>query len=261
MPGRYSASELNNHLDWKLKITKGTEMLNIAIVEDQYVQAENLKKMAKGWGKHNNLEVAVSIFKSGEEFLFRFEEIQVPDIILMDIQMGKMSGMDTARELRKKGIESALIFITAVSEHVFEGYEVGAVNYLLKPVEYSNLALNLDKIRDILSKEEKQAIIIGKKKILVQDIFYIEVMGHTIKVFTNSDETTSRQTMVSILEQLDESRFYRCHKSYVVNIGKIKKINSDSLILDNSVEVPLSRNHRKTINQQFIEHYKGRETV
>lgn len=236
-------------------------MLNIVIVEDQYIQAENLKRMIKSWIGNNSLEAAVSIFSSGEEFLFKLEEIQVPDIILMDIQMGKVSGMDAARELRKRGIESALIFITAVSDHVFEGYEVGAANYILKPVEYNNLALNLDKIREMLSKKEKQAVIIGKKKILVQDIFYIEVMGHTIKVFTDEGETDSRQTMVSILKQLDESRFCKCHKSYVVNIGKIKKINSDSLILDNGAEVPLSRNHKKTINQKFIMYHKDRGTL
>ena len=172
--------------------------------------------------------------------------------------MKNISGMSAAKELRKRGHESSLIFITALRDYVFDGYEVGAVNYLLKPVGYTELIKNLNKIVSQYSDSSDESIIIGKQKIKETDIFYIEVQAHEITIHTDIDSISARQTLSSVLKQLNEKHFTKSHKSYVVNISRIKKINIDSLQLDNDMEIPLSRNNKKIINQQFIDYHKDR---
>lgn len=236
-------------------------MIDITIVEDQMVQAEKIRSLVLRWAEEKGISVNLSTYGSGEELLFNLEDMNEPDIVLMDIQMGNISGMDAAREMRSRGIESDLIFITAISDYVFEGYDVGAVNYILKPISREKLEASLNKALDNISGGEDRSIVIEKQKINVDEIFYIDVMGHNLTFHTRDNEISTRLSMVSVLKELDGSQFVKCHKAYAVNVSKIKKIDKDSVKLDNDDAIPLSRNYKKQTTQKFISYHKGGDMI
>ena len=110
-------------------------MLHIALCEDESVVLEYECSLVKKWADQKKIAVGVDSYVSAEQFLFQSEDKADYDILIFDIQMKNMNGMELAKTLRKRGCNSSLIFVTGVKDYAIEGYEIGAVRYLLKPVK------------------------------------------------------------------------------------------------------------------------------
>ncbi len=148
--------------------------MKIAILEDEKVESTNLIKILKEWSLKNHLDIEIFLYASGEEFfaqnkMYLSENIAV---FLLDIQMKEMNGVDVAKRLRREGYKGEIIFLTAFREYVFKGYEVHALNYLLKPVNSKALCLCLDEIakelmgNSYLYRNKKEIISIPYKEII-----------------------------------------------------------------------------------------------
>lgn len=229
-------------------------MIRIAICEDEKEQQELLKNYIEKILEGLSIKYSLDIFNSGEELLEKYSKDM--DLILLDIQLGEINGMDTARKIRILDNNVEIIFITSLIEYALEGYKVRAYRYLVKPVKYEDIKENI--INIIKEVEIKNKYIIIKKqgnqiKLDINEITYIEVQKETITIHTLNEVYKISGTMSNIEKEIDCSRFFRCHKSFLVNLEHIKIIKQYVAILENNEEVPVSRYRFKETKDKFFD--------
>lgn len=230
------------------------KLVNIVICENDKNDQEFVKDKVVEILDDLDIEYEIKVYNSGDDLLEGYDKYT--DIILLDIQMDGLDGMETARKIREFDDNVEIIFITSFVEYALEGYEVNAYRYLLKPVKDENLMTSLINClndrnfvkRSIVIKEGDTRI-----KISFKDIMYIEVQGNDITVHTLKDTYRTKGTMSNFETEINSNMFVRCHKSYLVNLEYIKSIKRYTSILVNDEEVPLSRNKYKEIKDRFFE--------
>lgn len=230
--------------------------MKIVICEDNHIQSELLQKMVREWGVANKILLDIDTYHSAESFLFSMLEKEPADIMLLDIQMDKMTGVDLAKKLRGDNNDVIIIFLTAIKEYVFEGYEVNALNYLLKPVDKQNLFTSLDKAKAKIEQEESNYLVLNKTKVSQKNITYLEALSHYIHVYTIDGLHKVKCSMSQMLGELDGKRFVQCHRSYIVGIRHVSSILKDEVLLEDGCRVPVSRAKYKDVNKAFIDFYK-----
>ena len=228
-------------------------MFKIAIVEDENLQAEYIMMLINKWSKQYDAIIQLDAYKNAEEFLFKMEDGLGYDLLLLDIQLDKMSGISLAKHLRDINDDVKIIFTTAIKDYVFDGYDLDAVNYLIKPIKYDKLTKSLNKVYAMLSDNEDY-IIIDNIKYFTSKILYFEAIGHNTKCVCMADEYMLKIN-ITRLENTLSDLFYKCHRSYIVNIHKVKQIKRQDIIMDNGIIVPLSRGNVSTMNKRFSEHF------
>lgn len=231
---------------------------NIAIIDDELIQREYLLTILNSWKSSNELNI--KMFNNAEAFLFDYEENKDYDILLLDIEMEKLNGIELAKKIRKDNERIQIIFITGFTDYISYGYDVSALHYLMKPVSNVKLYQVLDKAINILSKKEQNIIIkVDGQNIIIKlsDIVYIESLGHYISINTiNKEEFVIKNGINKFMKELDKN-FVIPHRSYIVNLKYIKIITKNSIILDNNKEIPIAKNNFEQLNKAFIKYYKG----
>lgn len=230
-------------------------MLKIVICEDEVEQQEILKDYLEEILDEINSEYEILAFNSGEE-LFRNYPENV-DIFLLDIQMDELNGMEVARKIRqvdKKEVE--IIFTTSLVEYIQEGYEVRAYRYLLKPIKLEHLKKHVISCVEEVNKNKGSYIVANENneacKVKIYDITYIEIQKRDMTIHTLEKDYTIKSSMAKIENELSTYNFYRCHKSFMVNIDFIKNIKQYVAILENQEEVPISRYRFKETKSRFL---------
>ena len=154
-----------------------TAMLNIAVCDDELIEIEYLTSLTQEWAKTIKTAVNISGFASAEAFLFKYEEDKNFDILLLDIQMKAMDGIELAEKIRETNSGMQIVFITGFPDYISRGYDVSALHYLIKPVEKEKLFEVLSKACDNLKKEEKFVLLSVDNeslKVNLKDIIYVE---------------------------------------------------------------------------------------
>lgn len=240
--------------------------LKIAYCEDENVQISYMKLLIEEWAEKNKIKYSFSGFKSAKEFLFENEDNYPFDVIFLDIDMEEIDGMKLARIIREKDANIPIVFLTNRREYVFEGYEVNAYRYLLKPVDEKKLEQIFSDIKKMCGKEKRY--IIEKQdgefiKIDLDSIMYFEANGHYISIHKDSDIIVVKkglqdevQSICSDGQTLFESGFVRTHRSFLVSLKYIDKVLKAECILSNNEKIPVSRNAYKEVNESFIKFYK-----
>lgn len=231
-----------------------SKLIKIAICEDEKEQQELLKSYIDQIFDGLSVKYELEIYNLGEELLDSYSKDI--DILLLDIQMGQINGMDTARKIRELDDKVEIIFITSLIEYVLEGYEVRAYRYLIKPIKYDDLKNNV--INCIKEIDIKNKYIIIKEngnriKLDINEITYIEVQKEDITIHTLNQIYKIKGTMNNIEKEINCIRFFRCHKSYLVNLEHVKSIKQYVAMLENSEEVPISRYRFKDTKDKFFD--------
>lgn len=231
---------------------------NIAIIDDELIQREYLFTILNSWKSSNELNI--KMFNNAEAFLFDYEENKDYDILLLDIEMEKLNGIELAQKKRRDNEKVQIIFVTGFSDYISLGYDVSALHYLIKPVSTDKLHHVLNKAINILSKKEQNIIIkVDGQNIIIKlnDIIYIESLGHYININTiKKEEFVIKNGINKFMKELNEN-FVIPHRSYIVNLKYVKIITKNSIILDNDKEIPISKNNFEQLNKAFIKYYKG----
>lgn len=233
-------------------------MLKIAITDDEKLEVALLEKYVREWGKLNGVLVDIHPFYSGEAFEFEWEEDKSFDILLLDIQMSGLDGIELAKRIRQADQELKIIFVTAIIDYIQDGYEVDAVNYLLKPIKKGKLFQCLDKVNKKIELNQKSIIIETEdeiKKIILSDITYIEAVSHFLHIYTIKEEIITRMSLNDLEKLLPKDEFIKSHRSFIVSIKHIISIQKDFMKMDNNSQVPISRRQYKLVNQAFITMY------
>lgn len=235
--------------------------MKISYCEDQKAQAAWMKEQILEWATTHQIEVDVHLFESAEQFLFESEVID-EDLIFIDISMRQINGMELARKIREKDSKVILVFVTADPSYVFEGYEVSAYRYLIKPIERAKLDGILNDVVQKKMQQRKEYLIIKVDHEMVRiecdTILYIEVQGHYVllhDVFGNVQLIKS--SFMSVWEKLqaNSQHFFLSHRSYAVNLSKIMQIGKAECTLVGGEKIPISRSAYKALNEAFIQYH------
>lgn len=234
-------------------------MMRIAICDDEEAQQALVEKYLREWSEIHSIALEAVAFSNAEQFLFVWEEDKLYDLLILDIEMGKISGMDLARKVREENEEIPIIFITGYESYMAQGYEVSAMQYLLKPMYKDKLFTVLDRLQKVRKAEAKIPFQMeeGMVFLVPSDIWYVEAVGHYCSLYTVERNYLLRHSFSDMLKILSkQDSFVQCHRSYLVNVQHVSAITKTDLIMDNRVKVPISRNSYKAVNQRFITSYK-----
>lgn len=234
--------------------------MRIAICDDEKPQRLLLKKYLEEWAHRNKVILETEQFVSGENFMFAWEDDRDYDLLIFDIEMGQISGMELAAAIRRKDDEIPILFVTGYDKYVLQGFEVAALHYLLKPVNPEKLFEVLDRLRIKRKQEEKLFFQTekGPVSLPVSGIWYIEARAHQCVLYTEEEEYILRASISEMAKQFGGRReFVRCHRSYLVNLQHVSAIVKPELFLDDRRRLPVSRSAEKEVNRLFIEIFKG----
>lgn len=234
--------------------------MRIAICDDEEVQQNLLKKYLAEWAEEKEIPLETMTFISGESFIFAWEDDRAYDLLILDIEMGVLNGMELAARIREQDEEIPILFVTGYEQYMAQGYEVAALHYLIKPVHKEKLFAVLDRLKERVKTEEKLLFETDKGVISlpVSKIWYIEAQGHQSILYTADEDYTLHQSISEVVEYVSGKRaFVRCHRSYMINMQHVSAIVKSELILDDKRRIPVSRSSAKEVNAAFIEHYRA----
>ena len=226
----------------------------IAICDDTEADRKYIKDLVIGWAHNFGYDIDIHLFSSAEEFLFEYEEDKEYQILLLDIEMGKMNGVTMARKLRETNDSAQIVFITGYSDYIAEGYEVSALHYLMKPVKEDKLFEVLDRAVKKLYKNEKMLRLEANGEINMVPIYrisYVDVRGNYTTVHADK-EITVKKTLSEIEKELDE-RFFRVGRSSIVNLSCISRVTKTDIFFTNGESVPLPRGSYEKVNRAIID--------
>ena len=217
-------------------------LLHFTICDDDADMREFLRAEVSAWAKACGHTVTVDSFPSAEAFLFEYSENKSCEVLLLDIEMPGMNGMELAHKLRSDNAMLQIIFVTGYSDYISEGYDVSALHYLMKPVSQEKLFGVLSKAAKLYEKNSKNILLEctdGVFLLPISEIRFIEVAGNYVTVHGGRDYTV-KSTLASIEKQLDES-FYKTGRSFLVSLDKIRQVTKKEVFLTTGEAVPLSR--------------------
>jgi DNA-binding LytR/AlgR family response regulator len=179
------------------------------------------------------------------------------DIVFMDIELPGMNGMRGAAKLREIDKSCILIFVTNMIQYAISGYEVGAFDYIVKPITYKVLLTKLKRVFNHIDQNRNDYIYLHEdgriKKISFKDIIYVEIRLHSLMYHLNSKTINTSGTLNNVEKQLEGKKFVRCNSCYIVNMRYIKEVRNDSIVMDDGTELSVSRRKKK----DFLEAYSA----
>ena len=227
--------------------------LNFAICDDSIIDSNYVKELVINWSAKIKCQVNINVFPSAEAFLFHYEENKNYDVLLLDIEMGKMDGVTLARKIRSSNKSVQIIFITGYSDYIAEGYEVEALHYLMKPLKEEKLYNVLERALFKVIQNEKSIVLNLSDEIVripLHEILYIDVDRNYITVHANKDYII-KKTLSEIEKELDE-RFFRIGRSAIVNLKFINRVTKQDVYLSNGVTLQLPRGIYEALNRAII---------
>lgn len=237
-------------------------MIKIAVCDDEELFADSIKESIKKYTDHKNIDCRIYVFDSGEALLEQGLRCEDFNIVFLDIEMDKLNGIDTARELRKYSDDIFIAFVTAHADHSIEGYEVEAIRYIIK--DSATLDTDIEKCMEAIFNKMKRAADSvrfrfreGEREINIESILYIESYQHVVR-FILTDKKSEPYTLYSKLDKVEEElkdhSFVRIHKSILVNMCHIRKMNSGTLVLDNGQELSISKSKYMEAKHEYVKY-------
>lgn len=217
-------------------------MLSIAVCDDEAIECSNIAKKLKKILEEMKLPCMIRQFYSGQELLQASESF---DIIFLDIMMRNLDGMKTAQMIRSRTFDKLLIFISSSKEYVLDAYDVEAFWYLLKPVDEKKLKRVLQKAVLKMAQHSEEFIIISKerqkRKLFLDDIYYFEIKGRRMDAHGAEGSFTYYEQIGVLEDTLSDKGFFRCHKSYLINLRHVESYNQQEAILDNGERILIAK--------------------
>ena len=234
-------------------------MLRVAVVEDLPEYANMLKRYAERYAAEKGLEAEVEMYAEGRTFLEQYRGNT--DVVLMDIGMPGIDGMECARRLREKDDAVPLIFVTSMAQYAIRGYEVDAMAFMVKPVSFAEFSLKMDKAVRRNSRREGAAYTISSRDVVkvleISRIIYIEVFNHSLVFHTDDGDFETYGRLAAIEEDERFSDFVKVSKSHLVNGRQVTVIGEDFVTAGGS-RIPLSRRRRRECIEKIAQVMGGR---
>ena len=231
----------------------GGALMNIAICEDDASDVKMLCSVLDGYMARNGYLGDIRTFNSGEALLVGFSE-DLYDIIFLDIYMGGITGIDTAKKIREVDATCAIVFITSSADHSLESYSVRGCAYVVKPIRDKEMQTALFQCREIFMRNARFIEVRCDRldvKLPLVKIYHAESFDKYVKFSTSIGEYTSRITLDEVERRLGGKPFYRCHQSCIVNTNHIVKLSGGDILMKNEDVVPIRKNGREGIRMEL----------
>ena len=226
-------------------------MWNIAIIEDEEAMSNQLVSYFAKFGKDYNESFSFAIFNNAETFLKNYKKEY--SVVLMDINLPGMNGMECVKNLREIDDTVLVVFVTNLSQFAVDGYEVKAFDFVVKPISYYNFSLKLKRALSHLSSLNNYELIISTKDkkyfININQLIYIEIRNHTIIYHLVNEEIKGSGTLKSLYTNLKKHHFAFCNQCYLVNLAFVKGID-DGFLLINNEKIRIASSRKKSFMQE-----------
>ena len=244
-------------------------MYKIAIIDDEKTVIEQAKGLLESYSAEKNVEFEIKGFVGDSPI--DVDRISEFDIVILDINMPVTNGLQIAKMIRDVNSETIIIFCTNYAQYALNGYEVGALGYIIKPITEYSIFKNIDRAIAALKKREsesseKERFVItnaeGRHIISIEDLMFVEVIKHDLyfNVLKEGKVVTyqTRGTMYEMCEKLEKNGFARCYVSYLINLDHVVSVNKQKceIKLTDGRTMPLSRNFQKSFFAAFVANYK-----
>lgn len=228
----------------------------IAICDDDEEQRAYIFDIVTSWAKKNRNLIEIKKYAGAKAFLFDWEEEKDFDILLLDIEMPEVNGIELAKTVRRENSTIQIVFITGFYEYFSDGFDVSALHYLIKPTNTEKVYPVLDKAVSNLTYRQRSVLLStadGNIKVSLADILYMESENVYVIVHTVHGNYRTRMALGKLMEELDET-FYKVHRSFVVGLKFIKRITRTDITMINGDLVPISRGLYDDVHTALIKH-------
>ena len=233
-------------------------MIRIAICDDENYMSAQIRTLVSAFFRRKNTEISIRQFSCGEELLQYDKQI---DILFLDIQMKGIDGMETARKLRGQNFRGFLIFITVLKELVFQSFEVQAYDYLVKPVDERQFEKTMERVFGSMKNTEEANLLIQKgyesRIISLEEIVFCEIIDRKIYLHLISSEVVDYYERIENLEARLNNWFFRCHRSYLINLRHLRSYKNSIAYMDNGGEIPVSRLRSREFSSVILKYMKS----
>ncbi len=233
-------------------------MIRIAICDDEKHMSDHIRAFVSDFFRKKNREIQLRTFLNGEDLLNYNGQI---DILFLDIQMKGMDGMETARKLRDSKFRGFLIFITVLKEMVFQSFEVEPYDYLVKPVDKKQFEKTMERLYASMQNASEDSLLVQKgyegRIIREEEIVFCEIIDRKIYLNLASGEVVDYYERIENLETKLDNRFYRCHRSYLINLKHLKGYKNGTAYMDNGKEIPVSRLRSREFSGVVLQYMKN----
>lgn len=239
-------------------------MFRFAICDDEYYFRQGFKEIISDYMMNKGLNFHIDTFASGEEFIALGIEMVKYTIVFLDVNMSKMDGVTTAKEIRMISKEIYIVFVTAYVDYTLEGYKVDAIRYLLK--NSNNFKSTISECMDAVIDKINYSVIKkvfnfneSKKEISLDRLLYIESKLHKLEFHIMEQDMkvyTMYETLNGMEHELTGYNFIRIHQSFLVNLKYINAVHRYKTILNNGIELVIPKARYKQVKDSFIA-YQG----
>lgn len=223
-------------------------MIRIGIVEDDTAAIERLLSHLDRFQRDHGEKFHIGAFHDGADVLAEYRPDW--DILFLDVQMPRVDGMTAARRIREVDSEVIIVFITSSPHYAVSGYEVDALNYLLKPVTYASFEHEMSRIQTRLRRRSRREVLFtatdgAHHRIAVDDIRYVESVRHRVELFTLDSAFSIATTLKAMEAELEGNGFLRCHSGLLVNLRHVTGIDGNDCRIRGGGTLPISRPRKR----------------
>lgn len=230
-------------------------MLQLAVCDDEKVFRSDLRKILGTELELCGIDYHISEFTSGEELIAGLEKADC-QILFLDIEMKGIDGVETARRLRETKRQMEIIFVTSYADFVFQGYEVRALNYILKPYEPEKIAAVLHTAPEALDIEAEKYYVIdqrgGSIRVPLSSVKYFSSDRRTVHAVTTEQEYTFYEKLSDLETELPDT-FVRIHNRYLVHLKYLEAVRQNTAVVDGE-ELPVSRSCKSGLSIAFAKY-------
>lgn len=233
-------------------------MLRIAIVDKDLDSNEQIQMFIRHFANIKGLDISLEEFDRADSFMFRYKPVY--DIIFMGIDLPGLNGMEAAKRLRKKDTDVVLVFITELERYVIRGYEVDALDFVLKPLNYYAFSIKLERAIQRVRQRGGEHIMLktsdGVHRLGIRQIYYLETKSRMLYYHTSTGVYSVRDSLQSAQEQLAEYSFAKCNQCYLVNLQHVTDMQDECVVVAGK-PLEISRRNRKTFLAAVVAYIGG----
>ena len=233
-------------------------MLKIAVVEDQTEVRESLCQFIRQYAGEQGLQAEVEPFADGAVIAEGYRPGY--DIIFLDVEMPRLGGFGAAERIRAVDPDVVLVFVTNMAQYAIKGYEVDALDYVLKPVPYFAFSQQLQKAVEKVSRRARHYLAVpvegGLRRLDTAQIYYLESEGHRVHFYTEEGEFTAPGALKTFEEKLAACPFARCNSGYLVNLAQVRGVQQ-GVVEVGPYELQVSRPKRKSFLAALADYIGG----
>lgn len=235
-------------------------MLHFAVCDDEPYMLDRLSaQISECLGELGCREFRLARFSGGQALLEAGERF---DLVFLDVQMDPPDGLETAKALRRRGDGCLVVFLTVLRERVFDAFEVRAFDYLVKPADPARLRRTLERTLEELERRRARTLLIRRgtdwEAVPLDELVYCEVMGRKVYLHLGNGGVLDYYDKLADLERRLGSGFFRCHRSYLVNLDRVRGCGGGQVRLSGGETVPVSRLRESDLTQALLRRMRER---